>query len=52
MTYQPPDPYADCICDDCPRCKQPAGTKCLNPQTGRTAHIPCIARISSKVVDA
>jgi hypothetical protein len=43
--YHPPDPYQDCICDDCPRCGAEAGVRCRNPQTEKQAHCPCIARL-------
>lgn len=30
---------------ECSRCGAPPGAKCFNPRTGRTAKVPCLARI-------
>jgi hypothetical protein len=30
---------------ECPRCGAPIEARCMNPTTGHTSHIPCLARI-------
>lgn len=39
-----PGPYDDVRHLDCVVCKAPAGSKCVNPVTGKPRRMPCIGR--------
>lgn len=47
--YHPGDPYGEVICDPCPRCKAEPGDKCVNPETRKPAHAPCVVRCRKSV---
>jgi len=37
--------HVEDLTETCPRCKAEPGAPCVNPETGKPAHICCIARL-------